>query len=81
MDGCFKWMMVAKSFFIGNAWKSPFCIHHVKQAFCFFEDLVHHPIDSQPFTNGWPCASRFFQKGKRSKSHQPKWLMIIAELI
>ena len=46
-----------------------------------YKDLVHHPIDSQPFTNGWPCASRFFQKGKRSKSHQPKWLMIIAELI
>ena len=24
-----------------------------------YKDLVHHPIDSQPFINGWPWGSRY----------------------
>ena len=30
----------------------------VKQPFPISKDLVHHPIDSQPFINGWPWGSR-----------------------
>ena len=29
----------------------------MNQFFTTWIDLVHHPIDSQPFVNGWPSGS------------------------